>query len=69
MSLVPDARPGRPSAIIACRDGKLPRKLREVGLGAIADLGFVGLDDVGPDADPAVITGYLQSAGRAKARG
>lgn len=52
MSLVPDARPGRPSAIIACRDGKLPRKLREVGLGAIADLGFVGLDDGGPGRRP-----------------
>lgn len=25
---------------------------------ATADLGFVGLDDSGPDADPAVITGY-----------
>ena len=52
------ARPGRASEITACRHGKLTRKLREAGLGAIADLGFVGLDDSDPDADPALITGY-----------
>ncbi|WP_326573609.1 hypothetical protein OG889_01725 [Streptomyces sp. NBC_00481] len=52
------ARPGRTSEFDACRHDKLTRKLREAGLGAIADLGFVGLDDGRPDADPAVITGY-----------
>ncbi|MFD8627900.1 transposase family protein [Streptomyces hygroscopicus] len=51
-------RPGRTSAITACRHDQLPQKLRAAGLGAIADLGFVGLDDSGPDADPAVIAGY-----------
>lgn len=36
----------------------------EEGLGAIADLGFVGLDDSGPDAYPAVITGYKVARNR-----
>ncbi|MGW2103709.1 transposase family protein [Streptomyces olivaceoviridis] len=48
-------RPGRTSEITACRHYKLTAHLRAAGLGAIADLGFVGLDDGGPDADPAVI--------------
>ena len=47
------ARPGRTSEITACRHDQLAAKLRAAGLGAIADLGFVGLDDSGPDADPA----------------
>jgi hypothetical protein len=51
-------RPGRSSEIAACRHDKLTAHLRAAGLGAIADLGFVGLDDAGPDADPAMITGY-----------
>ncbi|MFE1971660.1 transposase family protein [Streptomyces hygroscopicus] len=33
-------------------------QLRAAGLGAIADLGCVGHDDSGPDADPVVITCY-----------
>ncbi len=49
---------GRTSEITACRHDKLIARLRAAALGAIADLGFVGLDDSGPDADPAVITGY-----------
>jgi hypothetical protein len=51
------ARPGRSSEITACRHDQLTAKLRAAGLGAIADLGFVGLDDSGPDTDPTVITG------------
>jgi hypothetical protein len=62
------ARPGRTSEITACRHDKLTQKLREAGLGAIADLGFVGLDD-GPDADPAVITGYKAARNRPLTRG
>jgi hypothetical protein len=50
-------QPGRTSEITACRNDKLTSKLRAAGLGAIADLGFVGLDDSDPDAEP-VITGY-----------
>ncbi|MFD8766551.1 transposase family protein [Streptomyces mirabilis] len=63
------ARPGRTSEITACRHDQLTQKLREVGLGAIADLGFVGLDDSGPDADPAVITGYKAARNRPLTRG
>ncbi|MEU7062050.1 transposase family protein [Streptomyces sp. NPDC046197] len=51
------ARAGRTSEITACRHEKLTTRLRAAGLAAIADLGFVGLDDSDPDADPAVITG------------
>ncbi len=57
-------RPGRTSEITACRHGKLTAKLRATGLGAIADLGFVGLDDSTPDAVPAVITGYKTAPNR-----
>lgn len=50
------ARPARGSEITACRHDDLVGRLREAGLAAIADLGFVGLDD--EMGDPAVITGY-----------
>ena len=63
------ARPGRTSEITACRHDKLTAQLRAAGLGAIADLGFVGLDDSGPDADPAVITGYKAARNRPLTRG
>ncbi len=63
------ARPGRTSEITACRHDKLTAHLRAAGLGAIADLGFVGLDDSGPDADPAVITGYKAVRNRPLTRG
>lgn len=62
-------RPGRASEITACRHDKLTAHLRAAGLGAIADLGFVGLDDAGPDADPAVITGYKAARNRPLTRG
>ncbi|WP_405652223.1 transposase family protein [Streptomyces sp. NBC_00019] len=58
------ARPGRTSEITACRHDRLTQKLRAAGLGAIADLGFVGLDDSAPDTDPAVITGYKAARNR-----
>ncbi|MFI7240283.1 transposase family protein [Streptomyces cyaneofuscatus] len=59
------ARPARGSEITACRHDDLVGRLRAVGLAAIADLGFVGLDDGGgPDADPAVITGFKKPKGR-----
>ncbi|WP_386336656.1 hypothetical protein [Streptomyces xiangluensis] len=41
------ARLGRTSEITACRHDQLTQKLRGDGLGAIADLGLVGLDDSG----------------------
>ncbi|MCX5165912.1 transposase [Streptomyces sp. NBC_00264] len=63
------ARPGRTSEITACRHDQLTAKLRAAGLGAIADLGFVGLDDSDPDADPAVITGCKAARNRPLTRG
>nr|WSY56605.1 transposase [Streptomyces sp. NBC_00886] len=63
------ARPGRTSEITVCRHDKLTQKLREVGLGAIADLGFVGPDDGGPDTDPAVTTGCKAARNRPLTRG
>jgi hypothetical protein len=53
---ISSARPGRPSEITAARHDHITRHLREAGLGALADLGFVGLDD-DPDDDPVIITG------------
>ncbi|MGW0697294.1 MULTISPECIES: transposase family protein [unclassified Streptomyces] len=40
----------------AARHDKITGHLREAGLGAPADLGFVGLDDE-PEVDPVIITG------------
>ncbi len=62
-------RPGRTSGITAYRHDQLTQKLQAAGLGAIADLGFVGLGDTGPDADPAVITGYKAARNRPLTRG
>ncbi|MFJ2033370.1 transposase family protein [Streptosporangium sp. NPDC087985] len=56
------ARPGRASEITTARHNKLAARLREAGLGAIADLGFVGLDD-DPD-HPVIITGRKAARGR-----
>ncbi|WP_406171837.1 transposase [Streptomyces canus] len=63
------ARPGRTSEITACRHDQLTTKLRAASLGAIADLGFIGLDDSDPDADPSVITGYKAARNRPLTRG
>ncbi|WP_275562537.1 transposase family protein [Streptomyces sp. 5-6(2022)] len=49
------AKPGRSSEITAARHNKITGHLRAAGLGALADLGFVGLDE-DPDG-PVVITG------------
>jgi hypothetical protein len=48
---------------------QLTAGLRAAGLGAIADPGFVGLDDSDPDTDPAVITGYKAARNRPLTRG
>ncbi len=53
---ISSARPGRSSEITTARHDKLTEHLREAGLGALADLGFVGLDD-DPDNHPVIITG------------
>ncbi|WP_406386318.1 transposase family protein [Streptomyces sp. NBC_01618] len=50
------AKPGRCSEITTARHNKLTTHLRQAGLGALADLGFIGLDDE-PDDNPVIITG------------
>ncbi|MFC9626946.1 transposase family protein [Streptomyces sp. NPDC056930] len=50
------AKPGRSSEITTARHNKLTEHLRKAKLGALADLGFVGLDD-DPDNNPVIITG------------
>jgi hypothetical protein len=62
-------RPGRTSEITACRHNRLTAHLRAAGFGVIADLGFVGLDRSGPDANPAVVTGYKAARNQPLTRG
>lgn len=50
------ARPGRTHGIIAARRDHLLAHLRAAGLGALADLGFIGLND--DQNDPVVVTGF-----------
>jgi hypothetical protein len=50
------ARRGAASEITAARHDHLAARLRAAGLGALADLGFTGLDP-NPE-DPVIITGY-----------
>ncbi|MFJ8389842.1 transposase family protein [Streptomyces sp. NPDC094438] len=56
------ARPGRTHDITAARRDHILEHLRAAGLGALADLGFLGLDD---DSDaPVVVTGYKATRAR-----
>ena len=50
------ARPGRTHDITAARHDHIVEHLKATGLGALADLGFLGLADTAED--PVVITGY-----------
>ncbi|MFJ8313386.1 transposase family protein [Streptomyces sp. NPDC094147] len=54
-------RPGRTHDVTAARHDHLTAHLREAGLAAFADLGFLGLDD--DSENPTVITGYRASRG------
>lgn len=56
------ARPGRSSEITTARHNNLCARLRQAGLGALADLGFVGLDD-DPEA-PVIVTGVKATRGK-----
>ncbi|GAA1162727.1 hypothetical protein F4556_000470 [Kitasatospora gansuensis] len=56
------ARPGRTHDITAARRDHLPAHLRAAGLGALADLGFLGLDD-DPD-NPVGVTGFKATRAR-----
>jgi hypothetical protein len=56
------ARRGAASEVTAARHDHLAGHLRAAGLGALADLGFTGLD---PDPDdPVIITGYKSTRAR-----
>lgn len=55
-------RPGRTHDITAARCDQILAHLRAAGLGALADLGFVGLDD-DPD-DPVLVTGFKATRAR-----
>ncbi len=55
------AEPGRSSEITTARHNKITGHLREASLGALAHLGFVGLDD-DPD-DPVIVTGRRATRG------
>jgi hypothetical protein len=61
------ARPGRTHDITAARHNQVVAHLRAAGLGALADLGFVGLDD--DPENPVVITGYKATKKRKLTRG
>jgi hypothetical protein len=56
------ARPGRTHDITAARRDHILTHLRAAGLGALADLGFLGLDDDGDD--PVVVTGFKATRAR-----
>lgn len=56
------ARRGRTHDITAARQDHLTAHLREAGLAAFGDLGFLGLDD--DSEDPVIITGYRAARGR-----
>ncbi|MEU7900977.1 transposase family protein [Nonomuraea sp. NPDC049152] len=55
-------RPSRASEITTARHNRPTARLREAGLRAIADLGFVGLSD--DDDDQVIITGRKAARGR-----
>jgi hypothetical protein len=56
LTWISPAHRGAASEITAARQDHLAQRLRAAGLGALADLGFTGLD---PDPDdPVIITGY-----------
>jgi hypothetical protein len=56
------AHRGAVSEITTARHDRIPARLRDAGLGALADLGFTGLD---PDPDdPVIITAYKSTRTR-----
>jgi hypothetical protein len=52
------ARPGRTHDITAARHDHIVEHLKAAGLGALADLGFLGLDPNTDNDDPVIVTGY-----------
>ncbi|MEO3859730.1 transposase family protein [Acrocarpospora sp. B8E8] len=51
------ARPGKSGEITTARHNNICARLRDAGLGALADRAFIGLDD-GDGDDPVIITGF-----------
>jgi hypothetical protein len=56
------ARPGRTHDITAARHDRILAHLRDAGLGALADLGFLGLDD--DPCNPVVVTAFKATRAR-----
>ena len=52
------ARPGRTHNATAARHDKIVEHLKAAGLGALADLGFLGVDKPADPDDLAIVTGY-----------
>ncbi|BFV56313.1 IS5/IS1182 family transposase [Kitasatospora sp. CMC57] len=58
------ARPGRTHDATAARRDKIVEHLRAAGLGALADLGFIGVDKPKDPDDQAIVTGYKATRAR-----
>jgi hypothetical protein len=57
------ARPGKSGEITTARHNNICARLRDAGLGALADRAFVGLDDQ-PEHDPVIVTGFKATRGQ-----
>ncbi|MFJ1708855.1 transposase family protein [Kitasatospora sp. NPDC088346] len=58
------ARPGRTHDATAARRDKIVAHLKTVGLGALADLGFIGVDKPEDPDDQVIVTGYKATRAR-----
>ncbi|MDH6580879.1 transposase family protein [Kitasatospora sp. MAP5-34] len=58
------ARPGRTHDATAARRDKIVEHLKAAGLGALADLGFVGVDKPDNPDDLVIVTGYKATRAR-----
>lgn len=58
------ARPGRTHDATAARHDKIVEHLKTAGLGALADLGFIGVDKPQNPDDLVIITGYKATRAR-----
>lgn len=58
------ARPGRTHDATAARHDKIVEHLKAAGLGALADLGFIGVDKPDDPKDLVIVTGYKATRAR-----
>ncbi|TDU01664.1 DDE superfamily endonuclease [Streptomyces sp. 846.5] len=63
------ARPGRTHDATAARRDKIVEHLKAAGLGALADLGFLGVDKPENPDDQVIVTGYKATRHRKLTRG